>query len=60
MPKNDHNKEKYRGGSRNPGTSKMELFVTNVHGSKPLTTATKSFILNVAAVLDNKFIYNKF
>ena len=60
MPKNDHNKEQYRGGSRNPATSKMELFVTNVHGQKPLTTATKSSILNVAAVLDNKFIYEKF
>ena len=26
MPKNDRNKGKYRGGSRNPATSKMELF----------------------------------
>ena len=34
------------------GTSKMEHFVIIVNGWKPLTIITKSFIINVAAVLD--------
>ena len=41
-----------RGGSRTAAISKMELFVILVNGWKPLTTITKCFILDVAAVLD--------
>ena len=41
-----------RGGSRTVPKSKMELFVIIANGWKPLTTITKSFILDVAAVLD--------
>ena len=41
-----------RGGSRTAGTSRMEHFVIIVNGWKPLTIITKSFILDVAAVLD--------
>ena len=41
-----------RGGSKTAATSKMELFVIIVNGFQPLTTITKSSILDVAAVLD--------
>ena len=41
-----------RGGSRTAATSKMEHFVINVNGWKPLTIITKSSILDVAALLD--------
>ena len=41
-----------RGGSRTDATSKVELFVMIVNGWKPLTIITKSFSLEVAAVLD--------
>ena len=38
--------------SRIPATFKMERFVIIVNGWKPLTIVTKSFILDVATVLD--------
>ena len=41
-----------RDGSRTDATSKMERFVIIFHGWNPLTIITKSFILDVAAVLD--------
>ena len=41
-----------RGGSRTAATSKVELFVIIVDGFQPLTMITKSFTLDVAAVLD--------
>ena len=41
-----------RGGSRTAATSKMELFLIVVNGSKPLTIITKCSILDVTAVLD--------
>ena len=41
-----------RGGSRIAATSKMEHFVIIVNGWKQLTNITKSFILDVEAVLD--------
>ena len=41
-----------RGGSRTAETPKMERFVIIFNGFQPLTTITKSSILNVAAVLD--------
>ena len=41
-----------RGGSRAVATFTMENFVIIVNGSKPLSIITKSFILDVAAVLD--------
>ena len=41
-----------RDGSRTAATSKMEHFVIIVNDWKPLTIITKSFILDVAAVLD--------
>ena len=42
----------FRGGSRTAATSKMELFVIIVNGFQSLTIITKSFSLDVAAVLD--------
>ena len=41
-----------RGGSRVAATSKVELFVIIFDDFQPLTIITKSFILDVAAVLD--------
>ena len=41
-----------RDGSRTAATSKLEHFMIIVNGWKPLTIITKSFILDVAAVLD--------
>ena len=41
-----------RGGSRTVATSNMGHFVIIVNGWKPLTINTKSFNLDVAAVLD--------
>ena len=37
----------------------MELFVIIVNGYKPLTTITKSSILDVAAVLDPQLLFVK-
>ena len=48
-----------RGGSRTVATSKMEHFVIIVNGWKPLTIITKSFILDVAAVLDLLLVSSK-
>ena len=45
-----------RGGSRTAVTSKVEHFVIIVKGFEPLTTITKSSILDVAAVLDPPLI----
>ena len=45
-----------KGGSMTAATSKMELFVIIVNGWKPLAIITKSFILDVAAVLDPPLI----
>ena len=45
-----------RGGSRTARTSKMEHSVIIVNGWKALTTITKSFILDVAAVLDSPLL----
>ena len=39
-------------GSRTAARSKVEIFVAIVNGWKPLTLVIKSFISNVAAVLD--------
>ena len=39
-------------GSRTAARSKVEIFVAIVNGWKPLTLAIKSFILNVAAILN--------
>ena len=49
-----HSREKceIRGGSRTAATSKVELFVRIVNSFQPLTIITKSFTLDVAAVLD--------
>ena len=41
-----------RGGSRTAVTSKVELFAVIVNDFQPLTNISKSFTLNVAAVLD--------
>ena len=41
-----------RGGSRTAATSKMKHFVIVVNGFQPLTSITKSSILDIAAVLD--------
>ena len=41
-----------RGGSRTAATSKMEHFVLIVNGWRSLTIITKSFLFDVAAVLD--------
>ena len=40
------------GGSRTAAISKMKDFVIIVNGWKPLNFITKSFILDIAAVLD--------
>ena len=41
-----------RGGSGTPATSKMEDLVLIVNSWRSLTIITKSFLLDVAAVLD--------
>ena len=41
-----------RGGSRTAAISKVELFAVIVNDFQPLTNISKSFTLNVAAVLD--------
>ena len=43
---------RFRGGSRDAATSKMEYFVIIVNGFQPLTIITKHSILDVAAALD--------
>ena len=50
----------FRGGSRTPATSKVELFVIIVYGWKPLTIITKSSTLDVATVLDPPLILQLF
>ena len=44
--------ELFRGGSRTVATFKIEIFVTIFIKFEPLTIATKSSILDVAAALD--------
>ena len=41
-----------------PATSNMEIYVTLVNGWKPLTNVTKSFILDVAGVLDTALSFD--
>ena len=48
-----------RGGSRTVATSKMDHFVIIVNCWKPLTIITKSFILDVVAVLDLLLVSSK-
>ena len=48
-----------RDGSRTAATSKLEHFMIIVNGWKPLTIITKSFILDVAAVLDLLLVSSK-
>ena len=43
--------ERFRGGSRDAATSKMERFVIIVNGFQSLTIITKRSILDVAASL---------
>ena len=51
--------KKSRDGFRTAATSKGEPFVVIVNGWKPLTIITKSFTLDVAAVLDPPLFIKK-
>ena len=42
----------FNGGSRNPATSTMECFESEVNVWKPLTVVTKTCILDLAGVID--------
>ena len=46
-----------RGGSKTAATSKVELFVIIVNGSRPLTINTTNSNLDVAAVLDPSLLF---
>ena len=60
MPKNDNNKAKYRGGSRNLITSKMELFFDKRSRIRAVNyRQLKSSILDFAAVLDPLLKYSR-
>ena len=42
----------HRGESRTPKATKMEIFVSTVNDSQPLTVVVKNFVLDVTDVLD--------
>ena len=42
----------HRGESRTPKATKMEIFVSTVNDSQPLTVVIKNFVLDVTDVLD--------
>ena len=54
----EHNRTSSIAGSKTPVTPKMEIFVTWVDGWRPQTNFTKSFILDVAMVLDTSLWNN--
>ena len=42
----------HRGESRTPKATKMEIFVSTVNDSQPLTVVIRNFVLDVTDVLD--------
>ena len=42
----------HRGESRTPKATKMEIFVSTVNDSQPLTVVIKNFVLDATDVLD--------
>ena len=42
----------HRGKSRTPETTKLEVFVSTINDSQPLTAATKNFVPDATGVLD--------
>ena len=42
----------HRGESRTPKATKIEIFVSAINDSQPLTVVTKNFVLDATGVLD--------
>ena len=42
----------HRGESRTPKATKMEILVSTVNNSQPLTVVTKNFVVDATGVLD--------